>query len=215
MGVLMLARSNIRPVKFILAVAATLSGGCFQSVQNQAISTGAHLHTAATQDVNSSTWIGVYTSPSEVGGFSGTVLSVEAEFQTDRLRYRMTFYSDVVLADAIDEKEKSGQLLPENNELFVPEASGYTSDGKVSLLAKITRYTRIQINGHTVLMRDDALKEYREHDRLYDYGILIKVQDSADFFVNLDKVKHESLKVLYKDPGKEWKDPFVHGANDR
>ena len=75
--------------------------------------------------------------------------------------------------------------------------------------------TRAVIQGHTVLLRDDALKAYRENNQLYDYGILIRVSDKATLFTDLDHVKHESIKVLYQDRSKGWDDPFVHGPNPR
>ncbi|HSU68806.1 MAG TPA: hypothetical protein VLJ39_18135, partial [Tepidisphaeraceae bacterium] len=77
-------------------------------------------------------WDGVYASPSEIGGFSGTVLALDST--AGFLRDRMRFYTDVRDADAIDEPVKSGSPLVEGDHLYVPEASGYTREGKISLL---------------------------------------------------------------------------------
>jgi hypothetical protein len=129
--------------------------------------------------------------------------------------YWMISYSDVRVVDEIREDRKFGELLMDGDMLYVPEASGYMRDGKPSLHASLTRYTRMIIRGRTVLLRDDALKVYREQNRLYDYGILIKVSDQADLLTDLDHVKHESIKVLYADPAKPWRDPFVTGPNQR
>jgi len=51
-------------------------------------------------------------------------------------------------------------------------------------------------------------------NRLYDYGILIKLTED-EMFDKSGHYAHDSIKVLYKDPSHEWKDPFVHGANTR
>ncbi|HEV2296590.1 MAG TPA: hypothetical protein VGR35_22290 [Tepidisphaeraceae bacterium] len=103
----------------------------------------------------------------------------------------------------------------EGRVVYLPEAYGYMHDGKPLLLASITRHTLIEVNGRKVLMRDDALRAFREHNKLYDYGILVKVKDEAGIMLDLRKVEHPSIKVLYADPAKPWNDPFVHGANSR
>jgi hypothetical protein len=189
-------------------------GGCQHAKREQA-ATPVDWGRPEAWEGNLENWIGAYSSPGETGGFSGTALLITHPFESKKIQYKMSYYRDVRNEGEIEESEKSGQLLAEGDELFLPEASGYMRDGKVSLRAYIERYTRVRINGRTVLMRDDALREYREHDRLYDYGILIKVSEAADIFTDLEKVKHESVKVLYKDPKKEWKDPFVNGGNER
>jgi hypothetical protein len=89
------------------------------------------------------------------------------------------------------------------------------NEGRPRFLASITRYTRVEINGRKVLMRDDALRAFRKENKLYGYGILVEVKDRADFMLDLRKVEHPSVKVLYSDPSKPWNDPFVHGANAR
>jgi hypothetical protein len=161
-------------------------------------------------------WVGIYSSPAEIGGFSGTVIAIHNDIGLGgRLVYRMTFYSDVVSEDDITEKEKSGTLLTDGDKLYVPVAHGYYVDKRPHLLAFVDRYTRVQINGRTVLLRDDALKAFRERNQLYDYGVLIKAADNVDPVEGLDKVKHESIKVLYADQSKDWKDPFIDGPNSR
>jgi len=128
----------------------------------------------------------------------------------------MTSYSDFRPSkNVLDEKEKSGEAVTEDDRLYIPTAMGHYIDGKLSLTASITRYTRLEIKGRQILLRDDALKAFRERNQLYDYGVLIKVADKIGTEVNLDSVKHESIKVLYDDASKEWKDPFVNGPNKR
>lgn len=160
-------------------------------------------------------WAGVYSSSSEVGGFTGTVIQLEKEFRGDGLRYRMHFYTDVVSADNIEQDVLRGVPLAYADSLFLPEAFGYYHDGKPVLQSRVTRYVMRRINGHTVLMRDDALKAYEDENKLYDYGILIKVSEDSSLMVDLPKVEHKSIKMLYAEPGNPWRDPFVHGPNAR
>lgn len=158
-------------------------------------------------------WVGIYTSTTEIAGFSGTVLAIEKDF-SGKLRYRMTFYSDVGRSqNEIKETEKQGEVLIDGDKLYLPQAYGHIFNGKPTLRADITRYTRLEIKGRRVFLRDDALKAFRKQNKLYDYGILIKVADGIDS--ELDRAKHESIKVLYQDAAKEWKDPFVNGPNER
>ena len=160
-------------------------------------------------------WVGIYSSPKEIGGFSGTVLEIQRNLTGGGFEYWMRSYSDARMADEIGEARKFGELLIDSDRLYVPVASGFMNEGKPILSASITRYTRMTIRGHTVLLRDDALKVYRDQNRLYDYGILIKVDDHADLLADLDRVRHESIKVLYENPNKPWRDPFVNGPNPR
>jgi len=162
-----------------------------------------------------SQWVGVYSSPSEIGGFSGTVLALEEDYRGE-LSFRMLSHSDILPSkNHIVEKEQCGTALAEGETLYVPLAFGYYRDRKPSLTASITKYTRLEIKGRWVLLREDALKAYRERNELYDYGILIKVGGKIGTLVNLQDIKHESIKVLYDDASKEWKDPFVNGPNKR
>jgi len=146
--------------------------------------------------------------------FTGTVLVIEAG-SGNALDYRMTFYTDVGSENDIREKYKSGSLLTDGDRLYLPMASGYRSAEGTHLIASIDRYTRAIINDRLVLLRDDALRAWQHGQRLYDYGILIRVADTPGFVATLDDVKHESIKVLYQDRSKPWKDPFVSGPNER
>jgi hypothetical protein len=158
------------------------------------------------------TWIGVYSSPSEIGDLHGTVLSVE---KTDRpmtaqhFTYRLFMYSDLVTDDEIPQKELSGDILVEGERLFLPIATGYhyPNQNEPVLNASLYRYTRMTIHGRVVLLRDDALRHYLRDKSLYDYGVLIKVADDAKQLTKLADAKHESIKILYDDPKKEWKYP--------
>jgi len=166
------------------------------------------------QEAGEASWVGLYSSPEEISGFSGTVLAIEKGYYGD-LQYRMTFYSDVRSNDDIDEAVKSGDVLVDGDKLYLPRAAGHYRDGKAVLSADIERYSRREIGGRTVLLRDDALKAFTQENKLYDYGILIKVADSLQRFASLDDVRHDSIKVLYDDPAKGWNDPFVNGPNER
>ncbi len=174
--------------------------------------------TAAAARAEFAGWAGTYASPAEIGGFSGTVLSLKVEQFVGpvRLAYRMTFYSDVRINDMIDEPVKHGDALVDGDVLYHPTAHGWRDKaGKVSLDAAIEKYVRVRINGKVVLLRPDALRAYREESRLYDYGLLIRVGDPAKLDSDLDKTRHPSIKTLFADSSKPWADPFVHGPNAR
>ena len=159
-------------------------------------------------------WIGVYSSPKEIAGFSGTVLVLETD-DGDALSYRMHHYSDA-LKDLFEQDERYGGCLTTGAELFLPEANGhYDHEKKPQLSASITRYTLLIINGKRVLMRDDALHVYRRQNKLYDYGILIQTNEKPDPLLDLKTVMRPSIKILYNDREKPWRDPFVHGPNAR
>lgn len=189
---------------FLIRATIVLLSGCSPSANPPASATVPAEHSRvggihSASEENPSSWVGVYSSPSEVGGFSGTVLSIERMLTTESLSYRMTFSSDLGGARG----EKHGWPLVEGDRLYLPVSS------------QITRYRRVNVKGHTVLMEDEALRAFREQNRLYDYGILIKVLDKGDPFLNLTSVKHESIKVLYQNATAPWQDPFVHGPNAR
>jgi hypothetical protein len=169
---------------------------------------------ATTTDVPQREWLGVYASTSETGGFAGTVLVLE-KGALDGISYRMRSYTDVRTVGEIRQDEQRGGCLTEGNALYLPEAYGYMDDGKPRLLASIERYTLVEINGRKVLMREDALHAFRTQNKLYDYGILVKVKDEAELWLDLKEVEHPSIKLLYSDPTRSWKDPFVHGPNSR
>jgi hypothetical protein len=166
------------------------------------------------QESEDASWVGLYSSPKEISGFSGTALAIEKGYYGG-LQYRMTFYSDVGSSDDIDEAVKSGDVLVDGDKLYLPRAGGQYRDGKAVLSADIDRYSRREICRRTVLLRDDALKAFTQENMLYDYGILIKIADSVERFASLDDARHESIKVLYDDPAKSWNDPFVNGPNER
>jgi hypothetical protein len=127
----------------------------------------------------------------------------------------MRFYSDVVSGDAIEQDELWGTPLVEGDAIFIPQAHGTNRGGKPNLWATLDRYTMRQINGHTVLLRGDALRALERENALYDYGVLVKVAREADFLTDLKNAEHKSIKVLYANPEKPWRDPFVHGPNER
>jgi hypothetical protein len=160
-------------------------------------------------------WVGVYSSPAEIGGFSGTVLVIEESIVGSELRYRKSFYSDVRSPDDIEQEIRTGNCLIDGNRIFIPQAYGYLRGGKPQLLASIERLTRASINGRIVLLRDDARVAFEAENKLYDYGILIKVADKPHLLLDLAEVKHESIKLLQNDKSKAWQDPFTNGPNER
>jgi hypothetical protein len=200
--------------RFVTTVLALLSLSCAGAHRKAGSSAARATRPAIADAATDETWLGVYASTSEVGGFSGTVLALERDWN-DELRYRMHFYSDVSSADAIEQDELRGDCLTEGDTLYLPQAYGFMREGKPVLQAKVTRYTRVTINGHPVLLRDDALRAYRANNKLYDYGILVRVGGPPEWSADLRSVKHPSIKTLYPDPSKPWDDPFVHGPNAR
>jgi hypothetical protein len=105
--------------------------------------------------------------------------------------------------------------LIEGRAILLPRAYGFVHDGKPVLLARVDRLTLVEVNGHKVLMREDAIRAFRESKKLYDYGILVKVSEDPDATADLRRVQHPSIKLLYSDPSKPWHDPWTSGANER
>jgi hypothetical protein len=140
---------------------------------------------------------GVYATPDEISGFSGTTL----ELKDGGFRY--WFHSDV------------GGL----NEPEYPIIGKYEFQNGVVLLNS-TQVNQSQwfidvVHGTPVLWREDALKIWKRDRKIYDYGVLVwsenDIQDD-----DLNKLQRRSVRDLYseekKNEIKEWKDPFVHGA---
>jgi len=205
--------------------AVVFSGGCSEDRAGQSAASGddgrpvgttASSNSATHEDAKATIdeWLGVYSSPSEIGGFTGTVLSISNNL-SDGLRYRKRFYTDVISPDDIEQDESTGSCLIEGNRIYIPEAFGFYHKDKLQLDAAISLYTKVTVNGHITLMRDDAYAAFKAGQKLYDYGILIKVSAKNDLLFDLDTVQRKSITVLYSDPTKRWQDPFVHGPNER
>ncbi len=133
----------------------------------------------------------------------------------DELSYRKTFYTDVVSTNDIEQDVHSGTCLVEDERIYIPDAFGYYQEGEPVLLADVTRYHRVIVDGEVTLMRDDAWEAFQSSNKLYDYGILIRVSTESGLLVDLRKAEHKSIKVLYSDKTRPWQDPFVAGPNDR
>jgi hypothetical protein len=193
--------------------AITIACACFTMLVVGCMSgtPSAHHHVPPIDDL-----LGVYTSPREIGRYSGTVLVLRRGFRGE-FDYDKRFYSDVQ-GDGFERPETSGSFIIEGDRLYLPYAFGfYDSDRKPVLISKLDRYAFRRINGKLVVMRDDALKAFESRNKLYDYGILIRVADApADWYsFDLSKAEHLSIKTLYSDSAKKWDDPFVHGPNER
>ena len=205
-----------RPLSLILLFTGLFCTACSHPPQQSAARAGVTSVQAATKPAEPATedFLGVWASPAEIGGFSGTVLVLEKDL-SDEIGYRMRFYTDTDLSGEIKQDERRGSSLTSGHAIYIPQASGFYHDGKPLLLASVTQYTLMQINGHAVLVRDDALKAYQTENKLYDYGILIRVTAKAEPLLELKKVEHPSIKLLYSDPNKPSADPFVHGPTPR
>ena len=62
------------------------------------------------------------------------------------------------------------------------------------------RYTHRVVNGFDVLFQGDALAAFEWRGQPDDYGILIKVSDTASVATRLEAQKHLSIGVLYSTP---------------
>jgi len=142
---------------------------------------------------------GAYATPSEVSGFSGTILELKNR------EFRYWFYSDVVSLNDPQNYPVNGKYQFQNGELKLEDAKGVNQ----------AKWTVDVVNGTPVLWRDDALKMWKEEGKFYDYGILIWVgNESAND--DATNVTRRSIRDLYSKSKqkevKEWKDPFVHGS---
>ena len=162
-----------------------------------------------------SDWIGIYTSPSEIKGFSHTVLAIDN--RDSGVRAMRVFRSDIEMSELIDPGDRDGACIIEGDQIYISEGWGLKRGDEVMVYGALERYTRVEINERVVLMRDGAYSAYKKEGKLYDYGVLIKVGDdpSNKGGVSWKGAAHESIKVLYADPTKPWKDSFVHGPNER
>jgi hypothetical protein len=137
---------------------------------------------------------GVYCTPDEISGFSGTVLELKGG------RFRYWFYSDVRGPDE-PKYPLTGPYAVRDGTLFLSHKyigqQEWAPDG---------------VNGVRVLWRPDGLRLWREKRQVYDYAVLIKVEGAQ---AEVPNVPRPAVAVLYdaetRARVKEWKDPFVHG----
>ena len=170
-------------------------------------------NTSSTND-NAATvpWHGVYVSTSEISGFSHTAMSL-GPLENGQRSYRKHHHSCM----SINLPELKPIIESNGNELTITERFDLKSrDGRFrDTVESKTKYTRKTINGHVVLFRDDALKQFELNNKLYDYGLLVKISDDSDSIDDLANAPHPSIRDLYEDKNSEWNDPFVHGPNAR
>ena len=167
---------------------------------------------ATTEEQVSANWEGIYVSTNEIAGYSGTAISI-GPLNKGQREYRKHFYSCI----SSDEKELPPVIRTNEDELTITERYEFRlSDGTIDdPLEHTTRYTRMKINNQIVLLRDDALKQFKLENKLYDYGVLVKISDVHDSIEDLSKAPHPSIRTLYENPSAGWNDPFVNGANPR
>ncbi len=140
---------------------------------------------------------GVYATPGEISGFSGTIL----ELKDGKFRY--WFYSDV---GGLDEPKYP--------------VSGYYEFTEGKVLLRGGRVNEREwfvdvVNGTPVLWRDDAIKVWKKNRKIYNYGVLLWTRNDIPDD-DVDKLERLPVSTLYsaekKKQVKEWRDPFVHGA---
>ena len=137
----------------------------------------------------------VFATSSECSDFSGTILALHDN------KFKYWFYTDV--------------SFPDEEKIIYPIEGKYSStDDSIILHSPDVNqlvWYKTSINGRDVLMREDALRYWKDRNLLYDYGILIRcLQIPSD----LEKVKRPSITVLHDNDMKRnhpvWKDPFLH-----
>ncbi|QDU55156.1 hypothetical protein [Aeoliella mucimassa] len=162
-------------------------------------------------------WCGIYASTSEVEGYTGTVIAIEpaAGHYSKFLTYRKRYFTDVSIGGLIEQDEITGECVANSDVIYFSEAYGFLANGHITLAARLDEYTKVTINDHVVLMREDALEAYKAENKLYDYGILVRIDDRDPTAKSLTSIKHPSIKILYENTDHAWKDPFVNGANPR
>jgi hypothetical protein len=146
--------------------------------------------TSATAQVD-----GVYVIPEEV-----------SHYQSDRLelkngRFRYWHSSDSVLVD--DHGRPIGPKYPIRGMFRVEGCRVTFSSEDVG-----ERYVDT-VNSHAVLWTPGSKRIWERQHKIYDYGVLIRVQSSGS------DPESPSVRVLYDaamlKKHKEWRDPFVHG----
>ncbi len=149
---------------------------------------------SAADSKNLDSWVGVYATPRETIGGSGTVLLIGKV--GDRFHYRRTYYTDVQFYSEIDEIEKFGIPLLDEGKLYLPMANGFSHEHGTQLSASVARYVQRKVNGRVVLISAEAERAFDQGDRLYTNGILIKTEVEPTLVLDLNTVAHESVSVL-------------------
>jgi hypothetical protein len=165
---------------------------------------------SSSQPVEVPVIMGTYATASEIAKFSSTVLVIFTN-SDDNLRFRQRRSSDIPNGP----EEQRGLALADGKTLYLPFVIASANGKDVDVFSSVGRYTAAKINGRDVLLRDDARVAYEERNELYDYGILIRVDERSGYIVDMKEVQHPSIKVLYADNSKPWNDPFVNGPNAR
>jgi hypothetical protein len=158
-------------------------------------------------------WLGIYATPREISGYTRSVLSIEPGLD-GKLQYRLLYQSDVDIQDSIKQDVYRGDLIVEGENAFVPVAEAYMKDGKVQITSRVQKYTKITLKGTIALFREDSLLIFKDSGKLYDYGILIRLDETEASQRELEDLQLKSIKILYHDPTMLWKDPFVEDANE-
>jgi len=135
---------------------------------------------------------GLYTTPDEISGFSGTVLELKGG------HFRYWFYSDVSLPDS-PKFPLTGKYDQQGDKLILDNAQVNQSEWFLET-----------VNGIPVLWRDDGLRHWRDEKKIYDYGVLIKTEGTVTIEGEIARPSVDELRSPNK-RGTPWKDPFVHG----
>ena len=170
------------------------------------------------EDIKIDDLLGFYQSGSEIEGFSGTKLLIEERYDGKALNFKKKFYSDVGMADQIQQDEISGEAKFFKGVLIIAQPSGFyyrregETDKKIILTATMETYYPEIVNGKMVLFREDAYGLWKKEKKVYDYGILVQTKKDikGKLFYEIKPVKL-SLKKFFN--LEKWEDPFVNGPN--
>ena len=142
--------------------------------------------------------VGTYASPVELHGFQSAIVSIASN------SYAAWFESDSMPPDA-DRPIRASTCVFDNGHLYIVPMCILSewiikNQREPFIVLQVQRWTPTNIEGTSVLMRDDALDAWLNEHRLNARGLLIKVSDVP--VVNSDKVKYPSVKVLERSIGK-------------
>ena len=133
---------------------------------------------------------GVYVHPNEIGGFTGTIL----ELKDGEFRY--WFCSDVGRDDTP-----------------YPQKGTYAVDDGVLKLSNGRRWYIGNAGELALLWRSDALAVWQESNRVYDYGILVRIEhDVPELIWQIESPSINVVNQALGRPSSVWRDPFIYGA---
>ena len=132
---------------------------------------------------------GVYVTSSEIRGFTGTILELRDG------AYRYWFYSDVG-----------------TNDSTMPETGTYAVEYGIVQLSNGDPWHVGNIGELGLLWRSDALEAWKQSERIYDYGILVRTEQAVpSLWWEIESPSIDIVKQALWRPTSNWRDPFIVG----